>query len=131
VKISRAIICGSVILLAISGSGALSDPPRKEEWVAGKGQMKYEREQRKRDREWEREERKYYKKLERKERKHEKKMAREERKYQEETWDEGDYTLEQSEYEYGVDDLYEPDYVEDKVYRVIKDVRDLTNTFDQ
>jgi hypothetical protein len=130
VKIKRAIICGSVTLLvAISDFGALADPPGKEGWEARKEQMEYEREQRKRNREWEREQRKHYEELEREERKHLEEMAREERKHQEEMWPEGGYRLEQPGYVF--DGSYEPENVEDKVYRVIKDVRDLTDTLNQ
>ena len=59
VKPKDAFIRGTVMLLAISGSGAFADPPGKEDWEPRKERMGYEREQRKRDREWEREERKY------------------------------------------------------------------------
>jgi len=131
VKPKDAFIRGTVMLLAISGSGAFADPPGKEDWEPRKERMGYEREQRKRDRQWEREERKYYKKLERKERKHVEKMTRKERKYQEEMWREGDYTLEDQGDGYGVDQPYEPDYTEDKIYRIIKDLRDLTEPLNQ
>ena len=130
-KAKDAFIRGTVMMLAISGSGAFADPYGKEDWEPRKEQMEYEREQMKRDREWEREERKYYKKLERKERKHLEKMMRKERKHRDEMWREGDYTLEESGYEYGVDKSYAPDYPEDKVYRIIQDVRDLTEPVDQ
>jgi len=53
-------------------------------------------------------------------------MAREEREHQEEMWREGGYAVEQPDYGYGVYDAYAPEHIEDKVYRIIKDVRDLT-----
>jgi hypothetical protein len=114
VKPTEAIICGGILVLAFCGSSALADSPEEEAWEARKEQMEYEREQRKREREWEREERKHYRE-----------MAREEREHQEEMWREGGYAVEQPDYGYGVDDAYEPEYIEDKVYRIIKDVRDL------
>jgi chromatin assembly factor 1 subunit A len=116
-----------LVVFAISGSCALADPPGKEEREARKAEMEYDRDQSKREREWEREERKHYQELEREERKHQEEMAREERKHQEEMWREGGYGLDERGYEYGVDDSYEPEYIEDKVQRIIKDVRDLTN----
>jgi hypothetical protein len=116
------------MLPAISGSGALADPHGKGEREVRKAQMEYEREQRKRDREWEREERKHYRELEREERKHLEEMAREERKHQEETWREGGYSSEEPAYGYGGDESYEPDYPEDKAYRILKDARELTET---
>jgi hypothetical protein len=119
------------MLLAISGSGALADPPGKEEREARKAQMEYEREQRKRDREWEREERKHYQELEREERKHREEMAREERKHQDEMWRERGYGDEEPAYGYGVDESYDPDYPEDKAYRILKEVRDLTETLER
>lgn len=130
-KAKDALICGTLMLLSISGFGAFADPPGKDDWEPAKERLGYEREQRKRDREWEREERKYDKKLERKERKRLEKRTRKERKYQEETWREGDYALEEPIYEYGVDQSYGPDYAEDKIYRIIKDVRDLTEPLNQ
>ena len=130
-KAKDAFIRGTLMMLAISGSGAFADSRGKEYWEPRNERMEYEREQRKRDREWEREERKYYKKLERKERKHLEKMTRKERKHRDEMWPEGDYTLEESGYEYGVDESYAPEYAEDKVYRIIKDVRDLAEPLDQ
>ena len=130
-KAKVAMIHASVMLLAISGSSAFADPPGKEEWEARKAEMEYEREQRKRDREWEREERKHYQELEREERKHREEMAREESKHQEEMWREGGYSLEEPGYGYGVDESYEPDYPEDKAHRIMKGVRDLTESLNQ
>lgn len=130
-KAKAAFILTGVMLLAISGSGALADPPGKGEREVRKAQMKYEREQRKRDRAWEREERKHYRELEREERKHLEEMARDESKHQEEMWREGGYGLDEPAYGYGVDESYESDYPEDKAYRILKDVRDLTEILKQ
>lgn len=128
-KANKALTCGSILVLAISGSSVLADPPGKERWDARKAQMEYEREQAKRGRELEREERKYYQELEREERKRQREVAREERQYQEETWEDGGYTLGEPGYEYAVDGSYEPEYIEDKVYRIIKQARDLNDAF--
>jgi hypothetical protein len=130
-KTKVAVIRASLVLLAISGSGAIADPRGNEEWEARKAQMEYERKQNKRDREWEREERKRYQEVAREERKHQEEMAREERKHQEEMWREGGYSDGEPEYGYGVDETYEPDYPEDKAYQIIKTVRDLTETLNQ
>ena len=130
-KAKTAFACASVMLLAVSGSGAFADPPGKGEREVRKAQMEYEREQRKRDREWEREERKRYQELEREDRKHLEEMAREESKHQDEMWREGGYGLDEPTYGYGVDESYETDYPEDKAYRVLKEVRDLTETLKQ
>ena len=120
-KFSKAIMCVGTTALIIASTNVLADPPGQEARETWKGQMKYEREQAKRDREWEREQRKRYEELGREERKRQKEMAREERKRLEERERETDYVFEQ----YGADDSSEPEYLEDKMYRVVKILRDL------
>ena len=93
--------------------------------------MKYEREQQKRDREWTREERKRYEKLEREERKHQEKMAREARKHRQEMWREGGYSLDEVVYESAVVEAPQPAYIEDQLYQINKEVRDLTEVINQ
>jgi hypothetical protein len=126
----NALIYGSAIALAIASAGVLADPPGKEAREAQKEQMEYERKQAKRDREWEREQRKRYEELAREERKHQEEIAREERKRLKEMERERGYTLEQSTNENG-DDSSEPEYVEDKMYRVVKILRDLKDVVAQ
>jgi hypothetical protein len=139
VKANKVIIYGCVLALSICGFNALADPPGKDGWKARKAELEYEREQRKRERKWEREEQKHYRELEREERKHRREMAREESKRQEEKWREGDYTLTEPRSQYGVDEpgyeevdeSLEPEYIEDKVHQIIKDLRGLADTLNE
>ena len=105
-KVVKMIICVSATALIVASTGVHADPPGKEAWKAWKEQMKYEREQAKRDREWEREQRK---------------IAREERKLLKKEEHEAGYLFEQN----NVEDSSEPEYLEDKMYRVVKILRDL------
>ena len=120
-KVVKAIVCFGAIALIITSTGVLADPPEQEVRQAWKEQMKYEREQAKRDREWEREQRKHYEELEREERKRQKEIAREERKRIKKEEREAGYVFEQNNF----DDSSEPEYFEDKMYRVVKILRDL------
>jgi len=125
VKLMNAIICGSAMALAIVSTNVSADSPWKDAWEAQKEQMEYEREQAKRDREWEREQRKNYEEMEREERKHQEEMAREERKHLKEMESEGGYSLEQS------TDVSEPEYIEDRMHRIAKILRDLKDVVAQ
>jgi hypothetical protein len=130
-KVKDAVFFGSLMALVLSGSSVFADPPHKEQWGARKERMEYEREQRKRDREWAREERKRYEELEREERKHQDEMAREARKHQQEMWREGGYTLDEAIYESDVSEASQPAYIEDQLYQIIKEVRDLAEVVNQ
>ena len=120
VKVKEAMILGGVMALALSSSSVFADPPHKEHWEARKKQMAFEREQRKRDREWAREERKRYEELE-----------REEQNYEQEMWREGRYTNDEA--TYAPDDVSTPQpmYIEDQLYQIIKEVRDLADVISQ
>lgn len=120
-KVVKTIICVSATALVVASNSVHADPPGKEAWKAWQEQMKYEREQAKRDREWEREQRKHYEELEREERKRQKEIAREERKRLKNEGSEVGYVFEQN----NVDDSSEPEYLEDKMHRVVKILRDL------
>ena len=135
------VLSACVIALSLLASHVLADPPDEGRWESRKEQMKHEREHMKRVREWEKEDRKRYREMEREERKHfeemereewkhYKEMEREERKHLEEMERESYEVREQPAYEYRVDEPYQPDYVEDKVYRIIKDARDIKDTID-
>lgn len=119
-KVMKALKAVSASALIVVSTGALADPPGEEAREAWKKQMEYEREQAKRDREWEREQRKRYEELEREEWKRQEEIAREERKRLSETDREEENMLGQNN-----DDSPEPEYMEDKMYRVVKILRDL------